>query len=146
MKKMKMLGPALVLIGIVSLMYFSQAIVNTLIIHNTGQVSMVKAFWDNGATQEISAIDWPNLLPDSTQNKTIWLKNLGAASVNVTLGITDWVPLSASNYFHISWDRDNQTITPGFTLSCTVTLNVFANITLTSISSFSYNMTVYEGW
>jgi hypothetical protein len=146
MKKMKMLGPALLLIGIVALMYFAQAVVNSLTIHNTGQVSMVKAFWDSGATQEITAIDWGNLLPDSTQNKTIWLKNFGAAPVNVTLGVSNWVPSQAANYFVVSWDREHQTISAGFTLQCTVMLAVFANITSSPVSSFAYDMLIYEGW
>lgn len=71
----KIIGTVSTVLSVVMIVASVYGIVSSLTIHESGTISMIKAFSDSACTQPLADIDWGGLLPDSTQNRTIYLKN-----------------------------------------------------------------------
>lgn len=142
----KMLGICLVAISLMVMVASTYGLISSLTIHEAGTISMVKAYWDAACTQPVVDIDWGAVLPDSSQTRTIYLKNFGETMVNITLEITNWSPGNAGNYMKASWDREAEAIPSGIALQTVVELTVFPNITETSINVFSFDRVIHEAW
>jgi hypothetical protein len=125
----------------------SYALVTQLILHNDGQVSTLQAYWDSACTIEnrTTIIHWGNsLAPNSTQTQTIYVKNGGGKSVNMTLLTANWNPTNAKDYMAVTWNRENEALPAGMVLQSTITLTVFANITDANpaVGSFSFDVLI----
>jgi len=151
MNKNKLIGATLIAIGLLVLVPSIYAIVTSLTIPANGQISMVKAFKESGAITEVQEFAFGNILPDSTTTQTFWLKNFGGGPVNMTLLTSNWASSGIPNpnvakYMQVTWNREDDTIGSGMTLECAITLTVFANVTASGISTFSFNAVFNEAW
>ncbi len=146
MNRNKLIGAALIIIGLTVFVASVYGVVTSLTIPANGQISMVKAYWDSSAITEVQEFAFGNILPDSTTTKTFWLKNFGGGPVNMTILTSNWTPSNAANYMQVTWNRQFETISSGMTLECAITLTVFANVTQSGISSFSFNAVFNEAW
>lgn len=142
----KIIGAVSTVLSVVMIVASVYGLVSSLTIHESGTISMVKAFSDSACTQPVTDIDWGALLPDSTQNRTIYLKNFGANPVTISLTVINWSPANAPNYMQVSWDREGESIPSGIPLQTTLELSVFANITSSTISSFNFDRVINEAW
>ncbi len=142
----KVLGTISALIGVALLIASVYGVVSSFTIHESGHISMVKAYSDIECTTEISDIDWGSPQPGTTQNKTVYLKNFGGSSVTVTMTATNWSPANAVNYFGVTWDREGDVLTSGFVLETHISLTVYENITESSIGAFSFDRVINEAW
>ena len=146
MNKNRIVGAIMIAVSIFAMISFTYGIVNSFTIHNTGNVQMVKAFWDQSYNQEVTTIDWGSVIPDSVQNRTIYVKNFGAKTVNLTLTTSNWSPANAVSHIDVTWDLEGENIASGMTLQAIVFLTVNASIVSTSIGSFSFDLLFTEHW
>ena len=146
MNKNKLIGTALITIGLLVLVASVYAVVTSLTIPNTGQISMIKAFWNDNATIKVQEFTWGDIFPESTQTQTFWLKNFGGAPVIITFLTGNWTPSNAADYMQVTLDGPNE-ISSGMIVQYTITLTVFKNATDLEITTpFSFNAVFNEAW
>lgn len=112
-----------------------------------GSIGTVKAinvevYWDQEGTQVVDQIDWGNLEPGQSGDKTIYIKNTGNAALTLTMTYSSWVPLEAGNYITLSWDNEGATVDPDGVVAAVLTLSVSNSIS--GITNFSVNI-IIEG-
>ena len=84
----------------------------------------IEAYSNYACTIYATSISWGTLQPDQSITKTIYLKNHGNVTARLTCAFTDWNPSDASDYIHMSWNREGTTINPGAVLAAEIRLNV----------------------
>jgi hypothetical protein len=116
------------------------AVVTSLTVHQSGRVQMVKAYWDSNCTNPFNAVDWGDVFPDSVMVRSFFMKNMGSIACNVSMSTSNWLPAGAGSYIKTSWNRENEIISGETVLECTLSLTVFANISMSDIGAFSSNI------
>lgn len=118
------------------------ALVARRIISTVGNVKAVGVgvYSDSSCTIPISYIDWGFLEPGSSKQYTIYVKNEGNVPIKLSMEVGNWNPPSASNYLTLSWNRQNQVLGPGDSVSADLTLSVSPNIS--GITSFSFDIII----
>lgn len=118
------------------------ALVARRIISSVGNVKAVDVgvYSDSSYTIPISYIDWGFLEPGSSKQSTIYVKNEGNVPIKLSMEVGNWNPPSASNYLTLSWNRQNQVLGPGDSVSADLTLSVSPNIS--GITSFSFDIII----
>lgn len=143
----KMIRPvAIILVGVMLAIASAYGAITSLTVPTTGHISMINLYSDSACTQQVTSIGWGNLLPDSSLQKVLYLKNWGATSVGINLTVGNWLPPEAPSYIQITWDRENEVLTAGMALMATFTITVFPNVTTSSIGDFSNDLTVHAAW
>lgn len=122
-------GIALIVCGALIGSAVAVPLITSLLIHTGGNISIIQASTDAAGTHVISTLDWGNCTPGVSTNQTLYLKNLGATTLNVSLSFTHWSPTNASNYLTITWDREGYALAGGFAIQCTLALFVNATVT-----------------
>lgn len=109
---------------------------------NTGVISAVNVelYQDSSCTKALSTIDWGNLSPGSSSNRTIYVKNTGSIPISLSMTVNTWSPSNAANYVALTWNREGTALNAGSSTSALLVLSVSASIT--SITTFSFNATV----
>jgi len=117
---------------------------------------MVKLYLETNCANEVTNVNWGSIIPGTTVNRTVYIKNFGGVPVNVTLQALNWTTnpeasaYTPSNYMAFAYTiAGGQTIPPNTGVNVqqtTLYLNVFANVTGTNISTFGFNIQVLEGW
>lgn len=102
----------------------------------------VEVYWDSAGTQNVTSIDWGIPAPGDVVNKTVYVKNTGNNSMNLSMSISSWSPAEASTYLSLTWDQDGASVAAGGTVQAIISLDVSSGIT--GISDFSFNI-VIEG-
>ena len=111
-------------------------------ISNTGNVKAVGVgvYWDSSCTNEVSSIDWGDLEPGATIDKTIYVKNEGSITVVLSMTTDNWNPASASSYITLSWNRENYVLNSGSVVQVVLTLSVSSSIS--GITNFSFDIII----
>ena len=138
----KLVSPILIAIGLIGCIASAFSAYNGWVMHGTGNVSMIKVYFDDGLVTEAKNLDFGSLQPGSTSTLNLWVKNYGPDLVVLTLSTTNWSPANAGESMLVAWDREGESIVGNAVLSCAISLQVYENITLSSISSFSFDTTV----
>jgi hypothetical protein len=114
----------------------------TKIIDSSGSIlaTNIGVFSDQACTQPISSLDWGVPAPGSNVNRIIYLKNTGNVDVTLSMDVSDWNPVGASNYLTISWDQENTVITSNEVIETTISLSVDSGIS--AITDFSCQITI----
>lgn len=109
---------------------------------NTGAITTVNvgAFADSGCTQVLSTIDWGSLVPGSSANKTIYVKNTGTAQVSLSMTVTAWNPANASGYVTFTWNQEGTVLNVGNVLATLLVLSVSSGTT--GVTNFGFNATI----
>lgn len=102
----------------------------------------VEVYWDSAGNQNVTSIDWGIPAPGDVVNKTVYVKNTGNNSMNLSMSISSWSPAEASTYLSPTWDQDGSSVAAGGTVQAIISLDVSSGIT--GISDFSFNI-VIEG-
>lgn len=98
-------------------------------------------FSDSGCTVPLSALTWGSLNPDSSNTRTIYIKNTGSVSVTLNCTVSGWNPVAAGSFISLTWDRENAVVAPGASVAATFTLTVSPDI----VGVESYTMSINVG-
>ena len=100
----------------------------------------VGVYTDSACTQNCSSISWGALSPGNQTTKTVYIKNTGTMPITLSMTTASWVPSNANTYLTASWNRGNNVLSPGASVSAGLTLTVSSNAA--SITSFSFNIVI----
>jgi hypothetical protein len=95
---------------------------------------------DVAATVPCSGVDWGTLSRGNVITKTIYVKNTGNVTENISLSASAWSPSTASSALFLTWDKEGYTLPAGYVVPVTLTLTVAEDTG--SLSSFSFNIVV----
>jgi len=144
MERRRILGIGLVALASMVTVYATYAIITQLTIPSNGKVMVLDAFWDSGATNRTTSINWGDVWPNTTYTKSIWVKNYGGKAVNLSMAHGDWNPTNALDYMKLTWNRQAYNLTSGFVIEAVFTLTVHANVTEaeSAFGAFSCNIVI----
>jgi len=100
----------------------------------------VEVYWNPNATQLVANIDWGIVEPNSTVEKTVYMKNLGNVPVTLNLTTKNWNPANASNFILLSWNYTGFLVDPDLVVPVVLTLSISAEIS--GIESFSFDIII----
>jgi hypothetical protein len=100
----------------------------------------VEAYSDSACTQPLTGLNVGNVNPGSTITKTIYIKNTGSIPVTLTMAASGWNPVGASTYLTLLWNRQNDVLDAGDSVSATFTLTVASDTG--SLTTFSCSVTI----
>jgi uncharacterized protein YpuA (DUF1002 family) len=109
---------------------------------NTGAITTVNvgAFSDSGCTQTLSTVDWGSIVPGSSANKTIYIKNTGTTMVSLNMTVNAWSPANASSSMTLTWNREGTVLNVGNNVATLLVLTVSGSVS--GITNFSFNATI----
>jgi hypothetical protein len=142
MQKTAAVGIAVAVAGIMMLTSVLALLQSNRSFSNTGTITTVNvgAYQDVGCTQVLSTIDWGSVVPGSSSNRTIYVKNTGNAPISLNMTVNTWSPASAANYMGLTWNHESTVLNVGNSVATLLVLSVSASIT--GITSFSFNATI----
>ena len=142
MQKTAAVGIAVAVAGIVMLTSVLALLQSNRSFSNTGTITTVNvgAYQDVGFTQVLSTIDWGSVVPGSSSNRTIYVKNTGNAPISLNMTANTWSPASAANYMGLTWNQESTVLNVGNSVATLLVLSVSASVT--GITSFSFNATI----
>lgn len=123
-------------VTIVLAMVLATALTTTLVFSalNTSQrvpnVGNVRAtiglgvYSDPSCTSSLTVINWGEVIPGQSYQRTIYLKNLGNIKVKLSMSVGNWTPSTASGYLSLTWNRENAVLDMGASTAATLTLTV----------------------
>ena len=100
----------------------------------------IDVYSDSQCTNTLSSMLWGTLQPGGSKNVVCYIKNEGTTPTTISLQTSSWSPSTASDYFTLSWNYDNQPINSGISIPVTFTLTVDADIT--GITTFNFDITI----
>lgn len=102
----------------------------------------VGVYWESECVRSVSSIDWGGLIPGSTKEVLVFVRNEEAnVPCFLYLWTRDWLPVEGSSYISLSWDSIHRRIDVGETISVTLTLRVARNIR--GIDDFTFNIVIF---
>jgi hypothetical protein len=109
---------------------------------NTGAITTVnvRAFSDSGCTQVLSTVDWGTLVPGSSANQTIYIKNTGTTMVSLNMTVNAWNPANASSYMTLTWNQEGTVLNVGNFVATVLTLTISSSVS--GITNFGCNATI----
>jgi hypothetical protein len=112
----------------------------TIPVDGTINTVNVEAYSDSSCTQPVTTISLDNVSPGGSVSETIYIKNSGSVPVTLTMDTSGWSPVGASSYLTLSWNRQNDELAAGASVSATFTLT--AESDTGSLTAFSCSMTI----
>jgi len=101
-------------------------LIATQTIPSNGTVSAVNVgvYTDSDCTQNCTNISWGTLNPNSTTNKTIYVKNTGPVPVTLTMTTQNWTPTTANSVITLTWDQQDTILDANQSTPANLTLKV----------------------
>jgi len=114
-------------------------------IHTLG----VKAYWDEGLTNETTTLDWGTVYAWSTSNVTIYLQSTSDVRTKLVQRTDNWTfldsndtevfpPAESTPYMELEWSYNNEPILPAQVLRVTLILKTIENPNGTQIGFRKY--------
>jgi len=100
----------------------------------------VGVYNNSACTTPLTLIQWGTLEPGSSQNKTIYVKNIGNYALTLSLNTSNWSPDGAKNYIGLTWNYVGQVLSQDQSIQLVLTLTVYANIT--GVPSFTFDIII----
>jgi len=100
----------------------------------------IGVYSNSQCSTQLNSVSWGTLQPGENQNAICYIKNEGNTPITLTLQASNWSPSSASNYLALSWNYNNQPISPDQVVQVTLTLSVASNIA--GITNFGFDITI----
>ena len=91
-------------------------------------------------TTPLTSVTWGTVQPGENQNKICYIKNEGNTPITLFLQASNWAPSSASNCLALSWNYNNQPISPNQVVQVNLTLSVASNTV--GITNFGFDITI----
>jgi hypothetical protein len=138
----KLMAAAIALTSIVFIVTVLAALSasTTVLLDGTINTINVEAYSDSACTQPLTALNVGNVNPGSTITEIIYIKNTGSIPVTLTMATSGWSPTGANTYLTLSWNRQNEFLDAGDSVSATLTLTVASNTG--SLITFSCSVTI----
>jgi hypothetical protein len=95
---------------------------------------------DYQCNTQLSSVSWGTLQPGQSNSVICYIKNEGNTQTTLSLQASNWSPASTSNYLALSWNYNNQPISPNQVVQVTLTLSVASNIQ--GITTFGFDITI----
>jgi len=111
-------------------------------ISSVGEVRTVNVavYWDYDCTREVTEIDWGMVYPSESRKVIVYVRNEGNTPSNLTLNTEGWHPQNAKEYISLSWNYENQTLSPEETIEIEFTLEVSSEIK--GIEAFEFTIVI----
>jgi hypothetical protein len=100
----------------------------------------IGAYTDSDCTQNCTHISWGTLNPDTTTNKTVYVKNTGTVPLTLSMATENWTPTNADDYLTLTWDQQNTILDAGQSVPANLTLTAAADTG--DLTSFSFNIII----
>ncbi len=100
----------------------------------------VGVYSDYACSQSLGSLDWGDLSPGDTVNRTIYVKNTGSAEISLSMTTTGWSPAGANGPLTLVWNRENTKLGAGEVTTATLSLAVSESIT--DITTFSVQILI----
>ncbi|XHH07572.1 MAG: hypothetical protein ACFCUE_08270 [Candidatus Bathyarchaeia archaeon] len=98
----------------------------------------LNVFSDSQGTQPLTTFDWGSIVPGTTVNHTIYLKNTGDVPLALDMMPESWNPVAAANSMTITWNKESSVLAVGQITSAVLTLNADADIS--GVTTFSVSI------
>jgi hypothetical protein len=85
-------------------------------------------YWDQRCTNKTLQLNWRNIVPNSVNTLTVFIRNEGNSEVTLSLTTTDWIPRVSSDYMRLSWNYSGQSLSVGQIIPVTLTLTVDSDV------------------
>jgi archaellin len=100
----------------------------------------VGVYSDYACSQSLGSINWGDLLPGESVNRTIYVKNTGSGGISLSMSTTGWSPAEANGPLTLVWNREATKLNAGEVVAATLTLHVSESIT--NIATFSVQILI----
>jgi hypothetical protein len=100
----------------------------------------VCVYSDFACTLNVESIDWGDLSPGGSVNRTVYVKNTGSTEITLGMTETNWTPATADGPLTLVWDKEGLKLGAGKITPATLTLNVSESIT--NITTFSVTILI----
>jgi len=104
--------------------FVGATLMKQLNIQNRAKIETIglKAYFEPECINEVTYLNWDII--EQQKNYTIYLKNIGLTNITLTMTTTEWNPINVSNYVSVTWNYNNETLTPNEVLQVTFTFTV----------------------
>jgi uncharacterized repeat protein (TIGR01451 family) len=112
-------------------------------IHNNGTLNSspgISVYTDSVCTTLCTSIDWGTLYPGDTATHTVFVKNTGNTTENLSLVVSDWNPAKAGTLMTLNWNKEGNQLQPNATVTATLTLTTQQD--LGDVVDFDFNITI----
>jgi hypothetical protein len=100
----------------------------------------VGVYSDYVCSQNLESINWGDLYPGGSVNRTIYVKNSGTAEITLSMTTASWNPTNANGPITLVWNKEGTKLSVGQVTTATLTLSVSANIA--GITTFSHTILI----
>ena len=100
-------------------------------------------YWDAACTKSVSSISWGNVSVGSEKDATVYIKNLNASALTLSMNMSELSPSAAYLKIYLCWDYGGQQLRSGRVVK--VTLRLFVSPYVSGVSSFSFNINIGVG-
>jgi hypothetical protein len=110
-------------------------------IPNGGNVKAVGVgvYWDSPCTSNVTLIDWGVVVPGSTANRTVYVKNVGNTPETLNMTTANWSSGAYGN-ITLSWNDESYVLDHQSVVPAVLTLSVSSNIS--GVTSFSFDIII----
>ena len=101
----------------------------------------IGVFSDVGCTQNLTSLSWGATRPDSSVQRTVYVKNPGAcASIDLSMTTLNLSPSGAVGHITVTWNKQGTTLSPGQSTTAVITLSVDSSIA--DVTDFSVTIRI----
>jgi len=135
---------AIAAVGLIATLMASGALIFSQTVHMSGVVASanIGIYSDAACTQSLTTVNWGTISPGNSVTTTVYVKNIGTVPLTLSMAPTNWAPSNANGYLTLIWNRQNNALAVGSSISATLTLT--ASASAGSLTNFSVD-TVISG-
>jgi hypothetical protein len=137
-------GKMIMLLAVMCILV-SLAIAQTTIQQNVASYGTIKvlgvtAYSDSACTTKVTSIAWGTIVPGTSINKNIYVKNAGNAAGTLVMSYGNWTPSKAASFITFSWNCSNHVLASNAVTCAKLTLKVQS--TITGVTDFSFSIAI----
>jgi hypothetical protein len=100
----------------------------------------VGVYSDSACSQSLGSLDWGDLSPGDSVNRTVYVKNTGNMEITLSMTTTNWSPANANGPLTLIWDKEGTKLSSGQGTFATLTLGVSESIS--GVTTFSVQILI----
>lgn len=100
----------------------------------------VGVYSDRACKKELTSIDWGDIFPGETVNRTIYVKNTGNIQITLSMTNTNWNPSTANESITLTWNKEDITLNTDEDTEAMLTLSISQDIS--EITEFSVDVVI----
>ncbi len=113
--------------GVISLQQAAKSINRPL--PSSGNIAALNVgiYSNYACTQKLEGIDWGDILPGSSIEKIIYIKNTGSTPITLSMTASNWIPTNAYGPLTLTWNKEGTKLDRDEVTTATLTLTVAEN-------------------